>query len=274
MAIIAISQQIGSRGSELGKLAAAQLGYRFIGGGDLIAETSRRYNVTPELLGVVDERQPHFWERLRTDSERLLAYARAVTLAEMADDRVVVVGRWPALIVPAGISHALRVRTVGPLAERAEQVAREEKLDRFAAERRVREADRELRARVQSLIGVDIDEPSHYDLLVNTFGQPLEALSGALSTCAVEVERRAGPRDLQRLRDAAITAQVRAAMLAHPKIGHAHIDVTCSNGVVNLEGAGLVPPWDELVRQVAGGIEGVVAVEVLAGEPVIPPPRA
>lgn len=274
MAIIAISEQIGSRGGELGKLAAARLGYRFVGGGDLIAETARRYNVTAQLLAVVDERQPHFWERLRTDSERLLAYARAVTLAEMAGDRVVVAGRWPALMLPAGISHALRVRTVGPLPARAAQVAREEQLDHSAAERRVREADRELRARVQSLIDVDIDEPSHYDLVVNTFGPPLETLACTLATCAIEAQREAAAGDFQRLRDAAIAAQVRAAMLAHPKIGHAHIEVACCNGMVNLEGAGLVAPWDDLARQVAGDIEGVVSVEVRAGEPIIPPPRA
>ena len=61
MAIIAISQQIGSRSNELGQIVAKRLGYRFLCREDLIAQVSRIYNVTPEQLVVVDERQPHFW---------------------------------------------------------------------------------------------------------------------------------------------------------------------------------------------------------------------
>ena len=48
MAVIAISQQIGSRGIELGELAARELGYRFQTGEQLIAETAKRFNVSAE----------------------------------------------------------------------------------------------------------------------------------------------------------------------------------------------------------------------------------
>ncbi|HEY6395494.1 MAG TPA: BON domain-containing protein, partial [Candidatus Binataceae bacterium] len=68
------------------------------------------------------------------------------------------------------------------------------------------------------------------------------------------------------LRDAATAAQVRAALLAHPKIRNAQIAVQCASGVVQLNGPGLVPPWDKLVNEVARGVEGVVAVEVAAEE--------
>ncbi len=72
------------------------------------------------------------------------------------------------------------------------------------------------------------------------------------------------------VRDAALVAQVRAAMLFHPRIGNAQIEVQCTHGAVTLSGASLVPPWDQLVRQVAGSVEGVVSIEVGAEEPPIP----
>jgi hypothetical protein len=41
MAVIAISQQIGSRGVALGELAAKELGYRFLSAEQLLSQTAR-----------------------------------------------------------------------------------------------------------------------------------------------------------------------------------------------------------------------------------------
>jgi cytidylate kinase len=272
MAIIAIGQQTGSRGVELGQLAATRLGYKFVGGGELVEEASRRFGVTREQLQVFDERQPHFWERFRTDHERLFAVLRAVVLKEMAADRVVVVGRsLVPMILPAGTIGAMRVRAVGMPAARVSQVADEEKLDRPAAERRVRDSDREMRARAQTLLGLDIEDPSHYSLVLNTSVLSLETLADALASCARQLDAAGGIDATHSMRDLALSAQVRATLLSHPKIGHAHIDVQCARGVVTLSGAGLVPPWDSLVQGVVSQLEGVTSIEIALEQPPIPP---
>ena len=71
-----------------------------------------------------------------------------------------------------------------------------------------------------------------------------------------------GADQSQRMRDASTAAQVRAACHAHPKLGHAPIDVVCTQGAVQVRGPGLVPPWDELANQVASQVEGVRSVAV------------
>ena len=96
MAVIAISQQIGSRGIELGELAARELGYRFQTGEQLIAETAKRFNVSAEQMKWFDVRNPHFWER-KTESSRFAAYYRAVFLQAAAQDRIVFAGRGSAM---------------------------------------------------------------------------------------------------------------------------------------------------------------------------------
>ena len=68
------------------------------------------------------------------------------------------------------------------------------------------------------------------------------------------------------MRDAAIAAQVHAALVAHPKIGDTQMSVNCSAGCVRVSGVGLVPPWDDLVIGVAQKIEGVASVEVGADD--------
>ena len=269
MAVIALSQQIGSRGLELGRRAAQDLGYRFMSGDDLYAATSQRYQVTPEQLLILDERTPHFWERAKTDTQSFAAYYRATVLAEFAVGNLVAVGRAVAHVLPQ-VGCGVRGRVVAPFEARLKQVAIEEKLAPAAAERRVLHYDREVRARIQSISNIDIDDASLYDLVINTANHPMDALATTLTTLARQIDGCTDSGQWQQLTDAAIAQQVRAALLAHPKIRDAEIVVTCTRGVVEMSGAGLVPPWDELVHSVARQVEGVAAVNVAADEPPMP----
>src|SRR5579885_1416649 len=137
MAVVAIAQQIGSRGLELGALAAARLHYPLLGPDEIAAEASREYKITPEVFSLFDERQPGWWERLTTDHVRLAGYFRAVILKHMSRCNIVVVGRSVPVLMPPDSRHGLRVRTVAPLSARVAEVMKAEKLDAAAAERRV-----------------------------------------------------------------------------------------------------------------------------------------
>ena len=269
MAIIAISQQLGSRGNDLGQLVAQRLGYRFISREDLIAEVSRVYNVTADQLVVLDERQPHFWSRLKTEGERFASFFRATLLREMAQDRLVTVSPSAPVFLPP-YRCGIKVRVVGPFDDRAKAVCEMENLTLVAAQRRVRDHDREVRARIQTLMSVDIDDPSSYDIVVNGYGAPLEIGAAGLAACAEQIDARVGADQWQRMRDASTAAQVRAACHAHPKLGHAPLEVLCTQGAVQVRGPGLVPPWDELANQVASKVEGVRSVAIEADETPIP----
>jgi cytidylate kinase len=264
MAVIAISQQIGSRGSVLGELTARELGYRFMTGEQIIATTAARYNVSAEQVKWFDVHNPHFWER-KTDSHRYLAFSRAVLLQEAAQDRLVVVGRSSSHFVPENCS-GLRVRVVAPIASRIQQVAQDEQLQPAAADRRVRDYDAEVKARSQSLFGIDIDDAASYDLVINTARHPLPHLVAMLAAMAAQIDAEDIPDRRAALYDASIAAQVHAALVAHPKIRDAQVSVNCSSGCVRVSGPGLVPPWDELVIGVAQQIDGVASVEVGADE--------
>jgi cytidylate kinase len=265
MAIIAMTQHLGTRASDLGRLTAERLGYRFMNAEELIAQTSRVFKVMPEQLVVVDERRPHFWERLKTDTERFVAFFRAVVLKEMAADNLVVTGRSVTHLLP-DFGCGLRVRLAGPFKERATEVAREESLAPAIAERRIRDYDREVRARIQTLFNVDIDDPANFALVLNTFSMPLGTAASMLASLAIEIDRATKADQWRLMRDAALEAEIRAALMLHPKIGHAPFSVQCAAGAVHVNGPGLVPPWDDLVNDVVRRVDGVVSVEVIAEE--------
>jgi cytidylate kinase len=269
MAIIAITQHLGTRGELLGRTLADRLGYRFMNVQDVIDEASKTYHMPPELLVVVDERRPHFWERLKTDTARFIPIFKSVLLKHMAQDRLVVLGKSVALLMP---DHGcgLRLRLVGPLKERVKEVTAEEKLAPAVAERRVRDYDREVRARMQVLFETDIEDPAVHHMALNTFTTPIPMLMAILATAAGEIDRVAGPEQWRLMRDTALAAEVRAMLMVHPKIGHAPLEVNCASGAVQVNGPGLVPPWDDLIGNVARQVEGVTSVEVNAEESPAP----
>jgi cytidylate kinase len=270
MAVVAVAAQIGSRGLELGKLVAEQLHYPLVSLADITAEAAREYQCTAEQINLVDERQPGWWERLTTDSARIGVYFRAVIMKQIGLCNVVVVGRSIPFMLPPETRHGLRVRTIAPFNSRVREVMREEKLETAAAERRVRHYDQEVRARIQHSLGVDLEDHSRYDLIVNTAARPLSWFASVIIELANAIEREADPASKQALKDACLSAQVRAALFAHPKMGHAPIDVESRAGVVVLKSAALVPPWDELATSIVRRVTGVVQVELQIDEPPMP----
>ncbi len=270
MAVVAIAQQIGSHGLELGGLIASRLHYPLLGPDEIATEASRQYNITPEVFSLFDERQPGWWERLTTDNVRLAAYFRAVILKHMSECNVVVVGRSIPFVLPPDSRHGLRIRTIAPFGARVREVMQEERLDASAAERRVRHYDQEVRARVQRSLGVDLEDASRYDLIINTASRPMSWFASIVTELATAIDRDSDRRSIQVLKDSSLAAQVRAALLAHPKMGHAPIDVEASSGIVMLKSSALVPPWDELAGQIVRRVPGVVRVELQVDEPPMP----
>jgi cytidylate kinase len=262
MAIVAITQHVGLHGADLARLTAERLGYRLLTAEQLVAAASRTYSVPAEALAVVDERRPTFWTRFKTDTGRFTAFYRAVVLKEMARDQLVVIGRSVAQILPEP-GCGLRVRMCGPLKERTRVTAATEKLTTALAEARVRDYDREVRARVQTLYGVDIDDPCGYNVVLNVFALPLESSAALIASFAGEVDRAATADQWSRMRDVALAAQVRAALLSHPKLGNAPFRVQASGGAVQVVGVGIVPPWADMVAEVVRRVNGVKSVQVL-----------
>ena len=269
MAIIAINQQLGSRGDELGQRVAEALGYRYWGRRELITAAARGYNVQPDQFLIIDEHQPHFWERPKVDADRLRAFLRAALFKEIAQDRMVFASSSGTQLLPAN-GFALRVRAIASLPVRVRNLLEIEKLTVAAAEKRVRDHDREVKARALSLYNFEIDDPNAYDLVLNTSVMPLDTMVETLRSCVEKITASIDGRGLQEIRNAAVAAQVRAALLSHPKFGLADISVECDGGAVRMNGPGLVAPWDSLARQVAAGIDGVTSCDIGSANPQMP----
>jgi cytidylate kinase len=266
MGIVGINQQLGSRGMELGQMAASELGWRFMSGDQLLSATAAQFGVSDEAMRMFDIHTPHFWERNRAENERHMIYYRAVIMKVFAERKIVVVGRSSAFFVPAN-SGGLRMRAIAPIAARAAAYAAAEKLSEPAALRRLAALDEEINARAQNLYGLDATDPVHYDAVINTARTPIGILAKGVAAMAAQADAETSDAQRAAVNDGFVAAAVHAALEAHPKIHGAGVSVVCLNGNVRVSGQGMVAPWDELVMLIARGVEGVAQVAVSAEEP-------
>jgi len=172
-ACIALSRSPGSGGAEVGLRVAEVLGYGFFGI-ELVDEIARKTHVQRHLVEGLDEHLRNAVERFLSDgfrsgSFRESDYLRGLmrTLGALSQrGGAVILGRGSPFVLPA--SRTLRVLVIAPLEFRATRAAAARKLELDAARRVVEAEDAERRRFLGHHFHVDPDDPSLYDLVVNT----------------------------------------------------------------------------------------------------------
>lgn len=175
--VITISRQFGADAEEFGKRIAGRLGFSYWDHQIVttIAEALRIDELTVEQLdeharGVIEDllsvtlfgqgiMEPDYGEQLR----HLL---RAIDRRGGA----VIVGRGAHCVVDP--ERSLRVRVICPIEQRVAWYCSRSDASEETAVHRIRAADRDRADFVRREFGVDVDEPSQYDLIINsaTFG--------------------------------------------------------------------------------------------------------
>jgi cytidylate kinase len=234
MSIVAMSEMVGSGGTEIGRALATALGWEFADR-EIITKAAESFGEGVMELRHATEEKPTLWERFRQSQRRYMTYVEAIVLEMAARGHVVLVGRASTIIL-GDIPHALRVRVIAPERVRADRVEREQGLTATAALDYVRDADRDLAARVRFLYHLDWEAPLLYDVVLNTerltVGQAVAMLRERL------MGERLTPTDVARraLRDRSLLASARAVLLANPATRSRPIGVTVVEGAVELTG--------------------------------------
>lgn len=258
MSLVAMSETVGSGGTEIGRALAAALGWEFADR-EIITKAAESFGEGVMDLKHAIEEKPTLWDRFRQSQRRYVTYVEAIVLERAARGRVVLVGRASTVIL-ADVPHALRVRVIAPERMRAERIEREQGLTPEAALEYVREADRDLAARVRFLYHLDWEEPLLYDVVLNT-----ERVSVARAVAVLReglLDERLTPTDASReaLRDRSLVALARAALLANPTTRPRSIGVMVAGGSVELTGRVETEVERQAAEEVVARIPGVAGV--------------
>jgi len=272
MAIVTISHEMGSGGSEIGVALAERLGYRYVDQ-DMISQAARQYGVVEDKLTQLDETKPSLFERFDGETRLYIAVLQSALLDVAERDNAVIMGRGGQVLLRR-IPHVLRVRVIAPLDTRVRRVIKKmagqmrETLDIRAATDMVRRNDAEKFGRMRYLYNVDWNDPTLYDVVINTDKLSIEAGVEVVLGLLRRPELATTDQSRQAVRDRALASRVRAALAAHPETRKLRINVVeADHGVVVLEGAVL-----EKAADVARTVPDVVDVKLQPLEPTPIPP--
>jgi cytidylate kinase-like protein len=189
--LITLSREYGAGGSELGLLLGDRLGWPVIDH-ELVRKLAARLSCEEGEVVAMDEHAPSFLERLAavatvtapesrmhsrpwtTDPDCVAAAAREVLLEAAQNPPLIIVGHGGNCLF-RGRPDVLRVRVVAPFELRVHRVARRTGAppQRAAADVRRRDGDRQ--HYLQRYYKNDMNDPTGYDLQINTGTVSLEA---------------------------------------------------------------------------------------------------
>lgn len=262
MAILAISQEMGSGGAEIGMTVATRLGYTYVDNEELLGR-AQRYGLAEDRLARLVEDRPSWVERFDAETRRcILALQTVLYEFAQADDIVLMGGGGQWLL--RGVPHALRTRIVAPFAERVTRLTAtlsaegRERVTPKTVAQFIRRDDIQKAARMRYLFDADLKDPGLYDVHINTAVLSRAAAVQLLADLARQPEFSATEAGRQLVADRALASQVEVALAGHQDLRRRAISVGSRQGHVTLELSSGADP--DVARTVAQGVPGVQSV--------------
>ena len=169
--VICLSRMLGAGGEQVGRLAADALGFRYVDE-EIITTAADERNFDPETLAEVEQRRSVLGRRLDDFvtggmlAEELRSYIRKAVQDTAAAGQVVIVAHaasYPLKDTPG----LLRVLITAPIESRLKAIAAEGDTDR-ANTRALTRSDKNRADYLKRFYRVDQEQPTDYDLTINT----------------------------------------------------------------------------------------------------------
>jgi cytidylate kinase len=166
MSIIAISRGSYSRGVEIAEIVAKRLNYQCLDR-DVLIEASKEFNLPEVKLIQALEDPPSFFERFSKMKKIYIDYIQAALINNLRADNIVYHGLAGHFFVK-DIPHVLKVRIIADLEYRIKFVMERDKVKRDKAIDFLKKIDNSRREWGQHLYGLNLEDPIHYDIVINT----------------------------------------------------------------------------------------------------------
>ena len=261
MSIITISRGSFSGGKTLAECLGAALGFRCLDR-ETVAERAAASGIAQEeVLGAL-LKPPSFLERFQHKRYQYLALFQAALAEEVRAGKVIYHGNAGHLMLK-GVTPVLKVRVIAPLEKRLAMLQERLKMGRSEAQAYIQKVDEDRRNWTRFLYGVDWEDPSLYDLVVNI---DVLTISDACEIVATAARKQkcfsfVGPCQGE-MKDLAIGSRVRANLAMNPPTSHLEFEVICREGRVGVRGKISSPDELEEVRRVANAVQGVTGLDL------------
>lgn len=217
MAIICISRGSYYRGREVAQKVAEMLGYGCISRDSLLA-SSEEFDIPEIKLMRNIQYATQILERYSFGRERYVHFISSSILRHLKQDNFVYHGIAGQFFF-YDVRHLLKVRIIADLDDRVASEAARQNISVDQARKQLKHDDEERQKWALFLYGIDIVDPSLYDMVINVSAMSVDDAAQLISQAAQRPCYQATEESLAKVRDLALAAEVRAALFDFPQAG-------------------------------------------------------
>lgn len=229
MSIISISRGSYFRGKDVAEQVAKNLGYQCISRDSLLA-ASDEFDI-PELKLMRNiQHATQILERYSFGRERYINYISSSILRHLKKNNHVYHGIAGQVFI-YDISHLLKVRIIADFDDRVRAEAERENISQDQARAQLKHDDEQRQKWAMVLYGVDIVDPTLYDMVINLSAMGVDEAVDLISKASQQKCFQPTEETHKRIHDLALAAEIRAALFDFPTAGvgandgKAHISV-------------------------------------------------
>lgn len=258
MPIITISRGSFSGGKMLAEDLAKRLGYRCIDR-DQIIQKAAAWGVSQDDLRTAIEKPPSLLGQSQHTKYIYLAFIQAALTEEVRAGNAIYHGLAGHLLLGSG-PHVLRTRVIAPMEFRIGKVQDRLKCNRKEAIAYIEKMDEDRRKWTRFLYGVDWEDASLYDIVLNLEQMSLEEACKVIGSAArlkcfeFTADSRRAMDDLAR------ASRVKAALAMDPATSDLQFEVVAQGGSVSIKGDIVSPDQAKKIGSIVRGVPGVTEV--------------
>ncbi len=269
MSVVTISRGTFSGGKRLAECLAERLKYRCVDR-DAIVEKAAAWGVSHAELRAALEKPPSFLERFRYKRYLYLALVQAALTEEVRGGDVVYHGHCGHLLLKGG-TPVLRARIIAPLEYRISMAQDRLRLSYNEVVAYVKKMDNDRRKWAQYLYGVDWEDASLYDLVINLEYIDIEQACNILASTVTQGKCFHFDKKCQAtMDDLARASRIKAELALNPGTSNLELDVLCEEGDVRVKGKVYDTDQIEQIARIARDVEGVTRVDLDELAPPVP----
>jgi len=260
MAILTISRQSGSFGTQISRTLADSLKYDFLDK-ESLDRALAEHGISSASLEKYAEKRPSFWEIFSSERNRYLHFLKTVVYEFAQAGNGIVLGRGGQVLL-AEIPGVYHVRVIAPLPVRIQRVRQAYKCDERHAETIIRHSDQGRAGFHRFFFNINWEDSSNYDLVLNTqtievqtAAELLRKVIGLLDDKQLQRERE------KRLADLNLKQRVETAILYAEKVPVKFLETEAREGVLTLNGTVSTHAAVARCEQIARAVPGVKSVE-------------
>ena len=261
MAIITISRGTFSGGEKLAECLAAKLGYESLSR-EILVEAAGKYGISESELTNAMKAKPAIVERLslNIDRVRYLSFIQATLCEHVRNDNVVYYGHAGHLLLKDAC-RVIKVKVIATMEQRITFAMERNKFTREEAILYIRKMDKYRQKWTKFLYGIDWNDPSLYDVVVNLRDISIQTACDMISVMTNSAEFQLNDKTKHAIADLALESQIKAKLASDRTTRDYMLKISVEDGHVSINGRVKNSDHASRVRTIVREMPGVKSLD-------------